>query len=509
MEQYFRLIPLLHRLHERDEELAENPWISLRASQISEGAKQLHSRLNEAMVDRVLEQMTLPPEVGVAMKRVWRGIYVPGVMEATHSIEDTSALDTLSADDQALLAVTYAPDMPFRFRNIHLSAVSIYAHVLEQLELSPGLAFLNIGSGSGYLHTIVSELIAPSAIHHGVDISLECVRFARERLLLMKELGVLSPAATEHLSQIRMVVGNAFLIDPAAGVQYDRIYCGASVPEDKCAFFFRMLKVGGIMVFPSGAAFIKVRKLSEGSVSRHPFLSVRFADLVLPSEDELSCVPRFFIDPSLQSTVPGTPPTPRASTIGLLPNDNTVTVLSWPVARVVDWVQKELSDVPKFADICQQNEISGADLLAITGQELMEMGLSALKDRRRVLGAIRALEEGDVSPTTTIPGMNTPKSPLSAKDLDAWFDAIDVQTVPHEYVCPIMAEVMRDPVVTTDGHTYERAAIASWFAHHHTDPLTNLVVIDKTLIPNHSLRRMIRQFVETQAKTAAANTPQS
>ena len=35
---------------------------------------------------------------------------------------------------------------------------------------------------------------------------------------------------------------------------------------------------------------------------------------------------------------------------------------------------------------------------------------------------------------------------------------------PEDFICPISGDVMCDPVVTSDGHTYDREAISEWLA---------------------------------------------
>ena len=44
--------------------------------------------------------------------------------------------------------------------------------------------------------------------------------------------------------------------------------------------------------------------------------------------------------------------------------------------------------------------------------------------------------------------------------------------VVSSFVCPITQAVMEDPVMTADGHTYERAAIEQWLREHDTSPNT-------------------------------------
>jgi hypothetical protein len=61
---------------------------------------------------------------------------------------------------------------------------------------------------------------------------------------------------------------------------------------------------------------------------------------------------------------------------------------------------------------------------------------------------------------------------------------------PADHLCPITNEVMEDPVVAADGHSYEREAIETWFRGHNTSPMTNQV-IPLTLLPNVTLRKLI------------------
>ena len=77
-------------------------------------------------------------------------------------------------------------------------------------------------------------------------------------------------------------------------------------------------------------------------------------------------------------------------------------------------------------------------------------------------------------------------------------EASEAAEVPDDYVCPITAEIMTDPVSTSDGFTYERTAISEWLRTKDTSPVTGATLESKTVIPNLSLRSMIRAFVDAQ-----------
>ncbi len=56
------------------------------------------------------------------------------------------------------------------------------------------------------------------------------------------------------------------------------------------------------------------------------------------------------------------------------------------------------------------------------------------------------------------------------------------------FYCPLTLEVMRNPVVTVDGHRFEESAISLWLQDHDTSPMTNQVLTSKVLIPNITLK---------------------
>jgi len=65
---------------------------------------------------------------------------------------------------------------------------------------------------------------------------------------------------------------------------------------------------------------------------------------------------------------------------------------------------------------------------------------------------------------------------------------------PADFLCPITLELMIDPVVASDGHSYERAAITQWLEHHDTSPKTNETLKCKLLIANLTLKSMILEY---------------
>jgi hypothetical protein len=62
------------------------------------------------------------------------------------------------------------------------------------------------------------------------------------------------------------------------------------------------------------------------------------------------------------------------------------------------------------------------------------------------------------------------------------------------FICPITLAVMKDPVICSDAHTYERSAIETWLSTKSHSPITREIIPNNSLIPNIALRNIIQEF---------------
>lgn len=84
-------------------------------------------------------------------------------------------------------------------------------------------------------------------------------------------------------------------------------------------------------------------------------------------------------------------------------------------------------------------------------------------------------------------------------DINTILSGLPDGTIPHHFNCPILQDIMQDPVKTIDNHVYDRHAIQRWFIDHNTSPLTGLSLASKVLRPHYELKKEIDDFLERVA----------
>ena len=70
----------------------------------------------------------------------------------------------------------------------------------------------------------------------------------------------------------------------------------------------------------------------------------------------------------------------------------------------------------------------------------------------------------------------------------------DCEDVPDYFKCPISWEKLENPVVTVEGHSYEKWAIEKWFITQETSPITGLQMEDYTLVHNYALKEALDDY---------------
>lgn len=141
-------------------------------------------------------------------------------------------------------------DEPIREGHIHISAPHIYGCIVEALHIAPksSTSFLNIGSGTGYLSSIVAHIVGPTGICYGIELDRQAYDHGVESVDRWKK-------ENEHLELplMEFIHGNGLTIDGDTGEAihgFDRIYIGATIERSKMKELASLLRLGGIMVGP-------------------------------------------------------------------------------------------------------------------------------------------------------------------------------------------------------------------------------------------------------------------
>lgn len=87
----------------------------------------------------------------------------------------------------------------------------------------------------------------------------------------------------------------------------------------------------------------------------------------------------------------------------------------------------------------------------------------------------------------------------------------DSEGIPYILTCPLTLEVMKDPVVCSDGNTYERDAIKAHLAKKNTSPLNREIMDKNVMISNQSVKSLIdiwRNIKECNENSKFSDVPQ-
>jgi hypothetical protein len=136
-------------------------------------------------------------------------------------------------------------------------------------------------------------------------------------------------------------------------------------------------------------------------------------------------------------------------------------IWSWSAPQTLDWI-REYSDPVLMAD----ENITGDVLVTMTRAELDKYGLGGIHP---LIERVMCAEIG------------TTRQPMHPPDY------------PPEFCCPITHDLLVDPVLASDGHTYERSALAQHMRRSRISPMTR-VPLNMEVAPNIAMRNIVEQY---------------
>lgn len=198
----------------------------------------------------------------------------------------------------------------------------------------------------------------------------------------------------------------------------------------------------------------------------------------------------------------------------------TPNTLPWDVEQVCAWLAEQ--ELKQLQEGFRSQSIDGEVLLTLTRDDFACLGVSTLGSKATLMKKIEKVKKqyyagevvgdgggggggggGSSAPRSEEQRQRMLEHVLAENDElaarlkegreNAAASGASAAAERPDFFCPITTMVMEDPVVAMDGHTYERAAIETWFHTHDTSPMTQQVV-PPMLVPNVSLRSMIASW---------------
>lgn len=142
-------------------------------------------------------------------------------------------------------------------------------------------------------------------------------------------------------------------------------------------------------------------------------------------------------------------------------------VESWSCDDVVHWLR--YLGLAQYSEAFRSRHMDGALLMKMTEQQLTdELTVDLVGHRSKLLRQLERARAGKLAPDLTQP--------------------------PDEFFCPITRDIMRDPVVCSDGYSYERSAIEAWLKQDTTSPMTKEPLDSSCCVPNRALRSLVNHW---------------
>ena len=109
---------------------------------------------------------------------------------------------------------------------------------------------MNVGSGTGYLSTLVGQILGPHDTNHGVEYYEDAIEYAKSKIEQFMKYS--EGFNVLKFCKPQLVQGNVHCLDIVFR-KYDRVYVGARLLDENTKQNIKeLVEIGGILIFPTG-----------------------------------------------------------------------------------------------------------------------------------------------------------------------------------------------------------------------------------------------------------------
>ncbi|KAM7380596.1 hypothetical protein PAMP_003879 [Pampus punctatissimus] len=189
-----------------------------------------------------------------------------------------------------------------------------------------------------------------------------------------------------------------------------------------------------------------------------------------------------------------------------LPGHSRLLLADWSEEDVQTWLSKE--GLEELVGLFKANNIDGPELSQLDKETATELGISenGIKNTVTCCSKFEVLQE--IAPHVMLfscTEQNTEQCVAFSESLGLRgrllrkIEALKAEQsgseAPDEFLCPITRELMKEPVIASDGYSYEQESIQRWIrSKNKTSPMTNLPLQTTLLTPNRSLKMAIARW---------------
>lgn len=178
------------------------------------------------------------------------------------------------------------------------------------------------------------------------------------------------------------------------------------------------------------------------------------------------------------------------------------------ICRLLLIIAMRPSSGENTADLERQIEANVQSLQAVFGGRSLRQ-IAALILSHALFGDRRAFTQDLASALGSVAAHVGPQPPALAPPANLQPlelpDEIDGDEAPEHFKCAISRSLMLAPAfVASSGFSYDHSFITQWVQQHGTDPITRAPASTDMIIPNLSLRSLIRDWIDNQSRRLSA-----